>query len=52
MRAPPVADSSAPSALIELAQPRPAAPLLPHGHAIPAPSPAQNVVTGPPAGAS
>src|SRR4029079_36203 len=41
-------DKCAPAELTELAQPLPAAPLLPHGQAVPLPSPEQNVVPEPP----
>ena len=40
--------SKAPPASVELAQPWPGEPLLPHGHVAPNPSPAQKLVTGPP----
>src|SRR5262245_37397203 len=51
MLAAPVPARFAPAALTELAQPLPAVPLLPHGHARPVPSPKQAAVKaggGPP----
>src|SRR5262245_44971214 len=46
MLAAPEPSSNAPLGLMLLAQPCPAAPELPHGHATPLPSPKQNGVTG------
>src|SRR5689334_8178455 len=48
----PLASSCAPAATIELAQPRHAPPELPHGHAVPEPSPKQNEVPAEPASRS
>src|SRR3954469_19299649 len=44
----PVDARFAPFALTELAQPLPALPALPHGHAVPLPSPKQNAAGPPP----
>src|SRR5689334_4914915 len=44
MLARPVPARCAPAAFTELAQPLPAAPALPHGQAVPVPSPKQYVV--------